>query len=236
MFEMFDIFKKRPHDHPTLQASSIRRLSSSNSFLEANSELQRNAYLNKLSRIVAESQQRQQETTTSCCCDGQASAFIILPSSRAEGYLLYLRMPPAPSTSHYKWHGPSVQLFASMPVRLALYQHASKSCADEDDPGLSTARNKPNLILVTPKQSILKAKRVELKTKLKGTISLVKEKTSFHPNIESSLDELKDNILRLRSETSQFINLIEKDLKGSRYYKAIDQRYLNEIWRGYLLE
>jgi hypothetical protein len=72
---------------------------------------------------------------------------------------------------------------------------------------------------------------MELKSKLKGTISLIKEVTSFHPNIESALDELKDNILELRKETSLFISLIEKDLKGSRYYKAIDQRYLNEIWR-----
>ena len=83
-------------------------------------------------------------------------------------------------------------------------------------------------------------KRIEIENKLKGSISLLKEKTSFHHNIEYAIDELKDNILKLRDESVQFIKLIEKDLKNSIHYHidlnthmhvVIDQRYLSEIWR-----
>lgn len=117
-----------------------------------------------------------------------------------------------------------------MPVRRSLYQH--KSLSDSS----------ASLILVVPRPSTLAEKRVELKTKLRG-ISLVKEKTSFHPNIENAIDELKDNILYLRDETIKCIQSIEKDLKSSVHYgvdnaiapfqqrHTIEQRSLSEIWR-----
>jgi hypothetical protein len=117
-----------------------------------------------------------------------------------------------------------------MPVRKSLYQHKN----------INDKSSMINLILVTPRQQVLVEKRIEIKKKLKGTISLVKEKTSFHPNIEYAIDELKDNILKLRDESVQFIRLIEKDLKNSIHYHndsnthmhvVIDQRYLSEIWR-----
>ena len=87
---------------------------------------------------------------------------------------------------------------------------------------------------------MLKDKRIELKSKLKGTVTLAKEKTSFHPNIEYAIDELKDSILNLRKESVECIKSIEKDLKTTIHYNAdckyhvhsvIDQRYLSEIWR-----
>lgn len=210
--------------NPSTSSQPMRRLSSSNSFYEPwNNDQLRNTYLTKLSHFANIRNLSSGQGTTSTT-SSPLSAFLISPNTSVDGYLLYLRLPlprsGEPPQIAYRWPGQTVQLFASMPVRYALYQHNSKKTDTE-----------PNLILVTSKQSILKTKRVELKTKLKGSISLNKEKTSFHPNIESALDDLKDNILELRRETSQFINSIEKDLKDSRYFKAIDHRYLNEIWR-----
>lgn len=97
--------------------------------------------------------------------------------------------------------------------------------------------------MVVPRPAILSDMRIDLKKKLKGTITLIKEKTSFHPNIEFAIDELKDNILLLRDETIKCIQLVEKDLKSSVNYEydneiasfhqrhLIEQRSLSEIWR-----
>ena len=117
-----------------------------------------------------------------------------------------------------------------MPVRRSLYQH--KNNVDPSEP--------VSLILVVPSPQILKEKRIDLKKKLKDTITLTREKTSFHPNIEYAIDDLKDSILNLRKESVDCIRSIEKDLKntihydmGSNYHvhTVIDQRYLSEIWR-----
>jgi hypothetical protein len=83
----------------------------------------------------------------------------------------------------------------------------------------------------------------------------VKEKTSFHPNIEYAIDELVESILSLRKDAIECIKSIERDLKMSVNHHhhhhhhhgsdldrnslshsfvshpAIDQRYLSELWR-----
>lgn len=172
------------------------------------------------------------------------SAFIISPNTHTKpnGYLLYLQLPKQTSLGSqqqqqidgasnsinlsYKWTGQTTSLYASIPVRNSLYKHKSimASCCS------------PKLILVTAKQGILNEKRIEIKQKLKGTISLVKEKTSFHPNIEYAIDELVESILTLRKEAVEYIRSIEGDLKidregASSENAAIDQRYLSELWR-----
>lgn len=91
------------------------------------------------------------------------SAFIISPSTRTktDGYLLYLQLAKSSSAASkqaYKWTGPTTSLYASIPVRNSLYKHKSTM----------NAASSPKLILVTPKQAILKEKRIELKQKLKG--------------------------------------------------------------------
>jgi hypothetical protein len=162
-------------------ATSMRRLSSSNAFCEINPTL------SKLSRMAnihsAASSSRQQHPGQTACSlnsagtsvsgvgeySSQASAFIITPNNRVEGYLLYLRIPPVCEpcevAENFNWNGPVVNLFASMPVRYALYASLSqnksgKSTAtdfrpDHDDESKTTRPRKPQLILVTPKQSIL---------------------------------------------------------------------------------
>ena len=85
----------------------------------------------------------------------------------------------------------------------------------------------------------------------------MKEKTSFHPNIEYAIDELVESILSLRKDAIECIKSIERDLKMSVNHHhhhhhhhhhgsdldrnslshsfvshpAIDQRYLSELWR-----
>lgn len=117
-----------------------------------------------------------------------------------------------------------------MPVRRSLYQHKN-NC----DPSVPVS-----LILVVSSPHILKEKRIDIKKKLKSTITLTREKTSFHPNIEYAIDDLKDSILNLRKESVDWIKSIEKDLKNTVHYESdtkshmhtvIDQRYLSEIWR-----
>jgi hypothetical protein len=115
-----------------------------------------------------------------------------------------------------------------MPVRKSLYQH--HNICDENAP--------PKLLLVTSSQLCLAKTRDDLEASI-TCIRLIKEKTSFHPNIENAIDELKDSILKLRADSVECIRCIEKDLKNSVHYHnqehhthvAIDQRYLSEIWR-----
>lgn len=130
-----------------------------------------------------------------------------------------------------KWNGATTKLWASMPVRRSLYQH--KNNVDSSVPA--------TLILVVASPQILKEKRLELKKRLKDSVMLSREKTSFHPNIEYAIDDLKDSILNLRKESVDCIIKIEKDLKNTVHYEidqsnsythhVIDQRYLSEIWR-----
>lgn len=182
-------------------------------------------------------------------CQEPVSAFIISPNvqSKHDGYLLYLQLPkPSKQIPTYKWTGDTTSLYASIPVRNSLFKHKSSmnsSSTSSSSSSSSTAAAK--LILVTPKQSILNEKRIEIKLKLKNTITLVKEKTSFHPNIEESIDELIESITALRKDSIDSIKSIERDLKMSvvdpimdttslsqpQHGPGIDQRYLSELWR-----
>jgi hypothetical protein len=247
--------------------SSVRRLSSSNSFLDFNSEKQFSKYLNKLNKIANMNchpthMERINASGASSPINGgnngtkqanlqapllqNQNAFILSPQLSSEGYLLYLQLPKVPILNAasrnsaaplanqqelpWKWEGPIISLYASMPVRRSLYQHKN-TCSDPN--------SKPNMILVVPRPSLLNLKRVEVKKKLGGTVSLIREKTSFHPNIEYAIDELKDSIFTLRKETADSIKQIEKDLKTTMNFSkeslyhayAIEPRYLSEIWR-----
>lgn len=233
------VFKKNPKQkapEPAPKTIPFRRLSSSNSVIEMSVDSQAKAYLNKLSKLANIDCQEDQAASTSAASASTSSsnqdpvsAFIISPNTntKKDGYLLFLQLTKTPKPD-YKWTGPTIQLYASTPVRNSLYKHKS----------ILNSPPTPKLILVTPKQSVLNEKRTELKQKLRGTISLIKEKTSFHPNIEYAIDELKDSILNLRKESVECIKSIEKDL--SLHYEAetkcignsiIDQRYLSELWR-----
>ena len=128
-----------------------------------------------------------------------------------------------------KWDGHAISLYANTPVKRSINQH-----------NYSTLRNGSNLILVVPRPSLLQQKRVELKQKLKGSISLIKEKTSFHPNIEMAIDDLKNTILDLREDAVTCIKSIEDDLRTDSNNESPnnlnptqlnDQRCLSEIWR-----
>jgi len=158
-----------------------------------------------------------------------SSSYFFSPHISSDAYLLYLQLPKT-KAEYWEWNGKIVKLYASMPVRRSLYQH--KNCSDPQVP--------VSLILVVSSPQNLKEKRNDLKKKLKGRIQLTREKTSFHPNIEYAIDDLKDSILYLRKESADWIKSIEKDLKNTlhnendnKYHTntVIDQRYLSEIWR-----
>ena len=208
------------------KSNPVRRLSSSNSFFDMHTENQCHTYLHKLNRMANMGNLSEQPTTPTS--NTLNSPFTILPASKLNGYLLYLKLPRE-TKEVFQWEGTSIQMYASLPVKKSLYQHRNYG-----------SHTSANLILVTSKQSILNEKRIEVKSKLKGTITLKREKTSFHPNIEEAIDELKDSILDFRRQTVDCIRSIEKDLKNSVHFDnaskshqhtIIDQRYLSEIWR-----
>lgn len=233
----FESAQQTPNNTQPRQSTSnktVRRLSSSNSFFESNNELQRNNYLIKLSKLAnmnqpinsgrsSPIQPSPASSNNHYTPSNTKNAFVISPSTRNDGYLLYLQLPKDPN-EEFKWTGSTIELYASVPVRRSLYQHKSRC-------NLSSSQS--NLILVTSKQAILNEKRIELKKKLKGTISLVKEKTSFHPSIDVAIDDLKDSIIQLRKDSVEWIKSVEKDLKISvnNENPKIDQRYISEIWR-----
>jgi hypothetical protein len=198
-----------------------RRLSSSNNFLDLNGGLL------KLSQMA------KQCSPTSMKESENPNSLMLSSNVNSDGYLIYLQLPKEKDSEDvWKWDGQIVWLHASMPVRRSLYQHKNNS-----DPSIPT-----NLILIVPTPSILKQKRIELKSLLKDSIQIIRDKTSFHPNIEYAIDELKESILYLRSEADDFIKGIEKDLKTNSEYdnaytsgkclaSIIDQKYLSEIWR-----
>lgn len=89
----------------------VRRLSSSNSFIEINSDLQRNNYLSKLSKLANINQiitsgrsSPVPPTYHSTNSNGQNSAFLVSPSTKTDGYLLYLQLPKK-SDELWKWDG-----------------------------------------------------------------------------------------------------------------------------------
>jgi hypothetical protein len=217
------------------RVSSFRRLSSANSFLEEDS------ILNKLSRLanMNSASKRINTNTTQKLPPVQnktfSNSFILSPQVVNDGYLLYLQISNNTNES-WQWTGNVVKLYAALPVRKSLYQHRNQE--NMNNSNLNDPKSKSTtLTLVVPKSKILQQKKIELKSKLKS-VSLIKEKTSFHPNIEYAIDEVKESILNLRTDSSNCIKQIEKDLKThyntpisiSRKSPVIYQRYLSEIW------
>jgi hypothetical protein len=133
--------------------------------------------------------------------------FIITPHSITNGHLLYLQMTTTNPTTDKQatWQGKTVDLFASMPV--------SRTLNDRNVNRNPTTSHQ--LILLTSRQSVLEAKRVELERQL-GTfvIEVTREKTSFHPSIdiESVIDQLKDSIAALREHTTTFVRNVDVTL------------------------
>jgi hypothetical protein len=81
--------------------TGVRRLSSSNSFLDnMNSEILRNVMMNKLSKIAninpnkvnAQTNGEKLKNSQNSNYYSPGSAFIITPNSKADGYLIYLKM------------------------------------------------------------------------------------------------------------------------------------------------
>jgi hypothetical protein len=114
-----------------------------------------------------------------------------------------------------------VDLFASLPVSRTLTERNVNK----------NASRRHKLVLLTAKQSVLQAKRVELERNLgcPEVIEVVREKTSFHPNIdiESVIDQLKNSILELRENTTMFLYNAQKTLTSlyNRVNNSHDQSY-----------
>jgi len=215
-------FSKQPS---TNSNNFVRRLSSSNSFFDLHNDNQIHHCINKLGKFANMNQLNEHAPTESA----PNSPFTISPITKMNGYLLYLKLPKN-FKEDFSWDGQCTYLYASMPVKLSLLKHENNS----------DKQNRANLILVTPKQKILNEKKIEIRIKLKGSISLLREKTSFHPNIENAIDELKDHILEFRKMTVECISNIEKNLKNPIHnqnnnnchmHHVIDQVKLSEIWR-----
>lgn len=204
-------------------SKSIRRMVSSNSFLESSEESQR-GMLNELSKLA---------TLSKPSRTASPNSYMLSPQTNTDGYLLYLKIPNKMDET-WEWTGEIIDLFAALPVRRALYQHKNVSDTSDD------VSKQASLILVVPRPKLLdKVIKNELRTRFKASISLAKEKTSFHPNIEYAIDEVKESILNLRAESARSIRSIEKDLKThydtpiwiKRKSPITYQRYLSEIWR-----
>lgn len=123
------------------------------------------AYLSKLSKLanlgrIEDNPVPTTPTGNPYSQQDPVSAFIISPNTQAkpDGYLLYLQLAKTPKQAGYKWNGSTISLYASIPVRNSLYKHKSTL----------NSISSTKLILVTPKQSILNEKRVDIKQKLKG--------------------------------------------------------------------
>jgi hypothetical protein len=125
------------------------------------------------------------------------------PNSGTKGYLIYLEIPSNVQES-FEWRGKQLDLYASMPVRTTLYEK-----------NVHKKGTKFNLYLLTASQSILNQKRLEFERKMSANVTIIREKTSFHPNIciEAVIDDLKNSILNLRKETTEFIRDLHSDLK-----------------------
>lgn len=85
------------------------------------------------------------------------NSFMINSSHSKTCYILFLQLSDV--REKWYWNGPTINLYASKPVKLSLYQHLSNPKNDSDE---------KYLYLVTSKQSILKEKKIELKLKLQG--------------------------------------------------------------------
>lgn len=112
-------------------------------------------------------------------------------------YILYLEMPK--NCKNLRWAGPTIELKARLDVRLSLYQHINNS-------------EKSYLYLIVANPNLLDSQRIKLKKSLKNYITLVKDKTSFHPNIAEDLEDLNRTIVScLRNETVKLIKSIEDE-------------------------
>jgi hypothetical protein len=116
-------------------------------------------------------------------------------------YLLYLGISAKDQKNKDEtaWKGFQLGIKASVDVKLSLFQHKTDEVTSY-------------LYLVVAQPHLLCEKKMELKSKLRGHITLVKERTSFHPNIAAELDELNSKILRnLRSDVFNFIKSLEEE-------------------------
>ena len=171
---------------------------------------------------------------------------ILNPYTCYDGYLIYLKLPQGSMVGQgggggscdekFEWTGRSVDLYASLSISSTLFErNVNKNAA----PCAS-------LILLTASQSVLDKKRAELEQNLgEQMIALDREKTGFHPNIdiEAVIDNLKDYVLKLRTDTTQFLNHIELDLVRElarahigyedevQHLKTIKQNNFNQICR-----
>lgn len=133
------------------------------------------------------------------------SLYSASPTINTSCYLLYLEISDEDQKDKFVWSGLTTELKATMEARLSTFQHKTElECS--------------YLYLIVAQPNVLCEKRIELKRKLGGNITLIKEKTSFHPNIADELDVLNRNILiKLRCDALKFINSIEDDT--TKYYE-----------------
>lgn len=164
------------------------------------------------------------EAKENLACSYTVDAPIIM-----NGYLLYLNLPNKEEMNEQlEWRGRTIRLNATLPVCSSLCgQNVNKV-------------NKPELVLLTHKQSVLAEKRKEVESKLGSEcLTLYREWTWFHLNtdIETSINNIKQAIAQVRKETIELVSRIEFDLmalldsyQSSRHAK-IGDRDFGEILR-----
>ncbi|CAF0873556.1 unnamed protein product, partial [Brachionus calyciflorus] len=218
-----------PDDHENIQIKekttnspkSFRRLSSSNSIFDPYSQI--DSTLKKLSEFAQK--MTPVKSGRSSPIQMTPNSFIISPQHNSDVYLLYLHL--AESKNDFKWTGQTIELYASHAVRRSLYQY----------PKMTSDTNLNFLYLVTSKQSILNQKKSHLKQKLKGSIKFIKDKASFHPSIDESINDLKDKIFELRNECIDSIASVEIELQSSSQNSETSESFVkvdenvNEILR-----
>jgi hypothetical protein len=161
-----------------------------------------------------------------------ASSTSSFQSKSFNPYLIYLELSKDDQKfimTHNKWSGLCTNLSASLDIRLSIYQHINRT----------DIQQRSYMYVCVAHWTQLQQLRIDLKRQFGGLIQLVKEKTSFHPNIADELDELNRNILiKLRTECVNFVDSLEKDTTGYYYpnelinsRQLIKPRYLAELWR-----
>jgi mitogen-activated protein kinase kinase kinase 4 len=154
------------------------------------------------------------------------------PQTDNDSYLLYLSVSTKDQNNKEDstWKGFEITIEASIDIKMKLLQH-------------KTHETSSYLYLVVGQPHNLSDKKIKLKSKLGKHVTLVKEKTSFHPNISIELDELNTKILKnLPTDAFKFIEALEKDTSkpfqadliiSSQHNstKSLIKKFLLEIWR-----
>ena len=195
----------------------------------------RSTTINIVENSSSDSQQNMQQLLVNEETTARASTLPNSPLIDNGNYLLYLSVSKKDQKNKEEctWRGFECRIEVSVDIKMRIFQH------EPDD-------TKSYLYLVVGQPYYLSEKKVELKSKLKGNISLIKERTSFHPNIANELDELNTKILKnLRENAYEFIRSLETDTTqhfqqslilsaqsaSSNHNNSLIKKSLLDVWR-----